>query len=133
MGDRCSVAMTILHSEEKKILLELGRDQADFESDNGFRWKLIEFEDMNYGAYEERLALTRLGCTFFGHHGSGYEYPEAVFVAINGVHIDIEALDGEPVAKLNKSGKPSVGASKKVKAFYKMLAKAKKRMGYTAK
>jgi len=71
MGDRCYMTMKIHPDDLVKA--------CEFEPDSFGCFELdqieYEFDEVNYGASEERMALAKSGIRFVGGHGAGGDYP----------------------------------------------------------
>ena len=101
MGDRCSFEITFLASDLEKVTKEIGSPNYEETVRTGvLRW---EQDEVNYANYEEMQALARQGVVFIGSHGAGHEYPEGVFVGLEGQYLELLAVMGRPVLFLDEA------------------------------
>lgn len=102
MGDRCYLEITFRKEDKKKVIEYLGEFEDEVDHDNNTVTGIMY--EANYGLYEDRGTLARAGIAFYGMHGSGGDYPEAVFASYSGEYVDTHSIDGYPVARVHEEG-----------------------------
>lgn len=136
MGDRCSLSMRVLRSDfdaakyddyfARPVFVCLGDGQVRTEADRRERYVddetpgtvLLEVQEANYAMQDEREEWAKAGLTFQGSHGEGGCYGPGLFVAHGGQLIDVEALEGRPVAGIDREGNAAPKALERIKAYY---------------
>ncbi|MBY0277907.1 hypothetical protein K2Z84_21445 [Candidatus Binatia bacterium] len=132
MGDRTFLWIECRPEDVEKVSDALwdGTSQADEveEQPNG----LVRLEDFdaNYGLACERESLAKGGVPFVGGHGSGCEYGDALFAAVDGEHHDVPStIDGVPVVGVLPDGSVCEGDLKAVRAYLDAYNRALRAMG----
>ena len=124
MGDRCWLSITFRREDAEVVDMELDIGILTHDYDDHPDWQEVRVEEANYGFYLDRERLADLGIVFFGRHGSGSEYGEAVFCSIDGESHDVPSLHdianiAEPcVAVRAHDRKPCPEGLAEVAAFY---------------
>ena len=102
MGDRCSVRLQYLKSDEPVVMDVLGVDMfnTEYHADGDAVCDVEEVE-VNYGWYNQFEELASKGVQFTGSHGAGGDYGSRVFVGTGGrvIYLDTNS-DGDPIARL---------------------------------
>jgi hypothetical protein len=98
MGDRCHLEFWVLPND----LAKAQEITYDDHCENDGNW--FSYEEINYGGEDLRTQLTEAGITFYGGHSPGDTYPECHFAAENGVQKYYDAIDGEPIVRLDTTG-----------------------------
>jgi len=129
MADRCTLWMTYRKEDEKKFAEVLGENWYDRVEDEGEIWRTVFVEQASYGLLEERVKLARAGLCFTGEHGSGHEYPAAVFAASGGDHMDVPALNEQLVAFLTREGNVEAQSVVYAKRYLELVEKTEESLG----
>ena len=80
MGDRTWVNVDVYHEDVKAFEKIVG--EPSYVNDNGL-FKTLEYDEYNYGAYNELELAAQARLRFRGSHGSGSEYSSMSFVCMN--------------------------------------------------
>ncbi len=119
MGDRCSLYITFRKSDEPKFCSALGENWYDAVEQEEETWIEVSVEEANYAMYEDREELATAGLVFFGFHGSGGNYKEAIFAACNGVQTEALSYDGRPMIVVDDDGEPDIKMLKEARQYLK--------------
>lgn len=87
MGDRCTVVVVCAKQHEGEVTAIMNGCVEPEYGANGTEYTDVlelEFEEMNYGGYDELHAIAEKHIPFFGWHGSGSSYCAGVFSAHGG-------------------------------------------------
>jgi len=120
MGDRCYLEITFRKEDREKVIEHL--DQFDEEDDKNNNTITAIIYESNYSQHDDRQKLAQDKIAFYGGHGSGGNYPEGVFAAYNGEHIDTQAIDGFPGVRVREEGVDQ-GDVELAKKYYKVVKK----------
>ena len=125
MSDTCYFEMIVLERDIKKVneIMFENYDDSDWSeknnSDDG-TIILVEYE-ANYGYYDQRVKLAAEGIVFEGQHGAGGEYGECAFACCNGKHVEVNAIEGAPVAHVHKDGSIDAKVRTYIHDYYQTL------------
>ena len=130
MGDRCYLRMEVLARDQEELdrIAEEMRDYFyDVECDE-LRGPIVELEvdEANYAYWDEREDWAAKGFIFRGHHGSGGDYGEGEFIAIDGKHYAVECLHSYsgPVCLIDvKTRKPDPNFMERINEYLDALEK----------
>ena len=74
-------------------------DSESMETVDGTVWVSFDMDEVNYGAYQDWIALAEAGLTFTGWHGTGADYGPEVYVCFEGQMYSAPSTpDGYPLS-----------------------------------
>ncbi len=108
MGDRCTVVVVCAKQHEGEVTAIMnGCVEPEFGA-NGTEHKDIlelEFEEMNYGGYDQLQEIAAKGIPFHGWNGPGCSYGHGVFAAFEGKYAESPSgEDARPVVSVDQHG-----------------------------
>ncbi len=100
MGDRCYMVLIRQRADKARVDEALGEASIEEPIAGAPSAIRLEYEEVNYGAGDQRAALAEQGRTFVGYHEDGDEYGAYEFAAHGGRQEEIELWRGSPVLLL---------------------------------
>jgi len=104
MGDRCYLVVNCKKADQARVdqAISGGYGANQEEPIEGAEDVIrLEYEEVNYGACDDRDALAKEGIVFVGSSSEGSSYPAFEFASVNGEQLEVVTSDGTPMARLD--------------------------------
>ncbi len=128
MSDTCYSSLRCRQVDREKFEALGFRVIEDIQLFENEHWIDLEFEECNYGAYDDLHSMAAAGIPFHGRHGSGSDYPECVFAAADGMISWPAAINGRPAVSA-PVGVVDDGDMAEVVRYVTLLRRAKELLG----
>lgn len=110
---------------ESDVLLFTADDIGFLEDADVHDGVVVVDDERNYANVDD----LPLDVPFYGYHDSGGSYGPGVFACDGTDFIEVEGIDGSPVAQIERNGQPREYDLRQARTYYRILANAERLLG----
>lgn len=127
-ADTCSSTLTCRASDAPvfaAIDFEPEWRPADEPPVDSTRGLILEHPDCPSAAYDDLHDVAKTGVPFYGYHSAGFEYPEGVFAAADGLIAWIDCLNGSLAVRVDETGQVNADDLREIQRYLALEKRAK--------